>query len=83
MFHNTMPHNTTDQSIPDAPAARSCRWVFGDPAGEATRFCGRPIFAVSYCEEHFDRCYKKAAPRGSIGISPAPWKRSPTHIRSH
>lgn len=39
-----------------APVARRCQWLHGEPTNR--NFCGAPVRpGASYCEEHFARCY--------------------------
>jgi GcrA cell cycle regulator len=35
-----------------ALTATSCRWPHGDPQHPDFRFCGSPVTASPYCEEH-------------------------------
>lgn len=33
--------------------ADGCQWIFGEPAGDRTRYCGRPVKpGKSYCPDH-------------------------------
>jgi GcrA cell cycle regulator len=40
-----------------ALTATSCRWPWGDPLHSDFRFCGSPVTAPPYCEEHRAAAY--------------------------
>lgn len=44
----------------EAPKARGCQWIDGDPREDATK-CGQPLkkgSRFSFCDEHHARCFR-------------------------
>jgi GcrA cell cycle regulator len=47
---------------PPRPSGRTCQWIYGEPAGKATRFCDAPgLRGSAYCAAHHALCHTTPA----------------------
>lgn len=48
---------TTENISIDDLKFSSCRFIVEDGGYETTRYCGKQIYRVSYCKDHYALCY--------------------------
>lgn len=50
--------------------AEQCRWIYGEPRGLDTAFCGAPTGkGQSYCAHHYVRCHRDFAEPATAGAA--------------